>query len=153
MVKEPAFVISDLHRLSFRCVFLYVQHTQQSRHTRHIKEIKGDRNIHNIRDQCTDGSYKKCEKFRAQDCHGHIQRMRAAVWDQRDQIKDLTARDSNMAIASYDPEEDYYLVRATNEGSETLQTSLSDARNNSFPPGAEVVKEHLYIIVDKRKRL
>ena len=122
-------------------------------HTKYVKEIKGDRNIHNISDQCTDGSYKKCEKFRAQDCHGHIQRMRAAVWDQREQIKDLTARDSNMAIASYDPEEDYYLVRVTNDGSETLQTSLSDARNNSFPPGAEVVKGHFYIIVDKGKCL
>ena len=79
--------------------------------------------------------------------------MRAAVWDQREQIKDLTARDSNMAIASNDPEEDYYLVRVTNEGSETLQTSLSDAHNNSFPPGAEVVKGHFYIIVDKGKGL
>lgn len=58
-----------------------------------------------------------------------------------------------MAIASYDPEEDYYLVRVTNEGSETLQTSLSDAHNNSFPPGAEVVVGHFYIIVDKQKRL
>ena len=79
--------------------------------------------------------------------------MTAAVWDQREQIKDLTARDSNMAIASYDPEEDYYLVQVTNEGSETLQTSLSDARNNSFPPGAEVVKGHFYIIYDKGKGL
>ena len=79
--------------------------------------------------------------------------MRTAVWDQCEQIKDLTARDSNMAIASYDPEEDYYLVRVTNEGSETLQTSLSDSRNNSFPPGAEVVKGHFYTIVDKGKRL
>lgn len=80
-----------------------------------------------------------------QDCHGHIQRIRAAVWDQRYQIKDLTATDSNMAIASYDPEEDYYLVRVTNEGSETLQTSLSDAHNNSFPPGAEVGSQRAFL--------
>lgn len=79
--------------------------------------------------------------------------MRAAVWDQRDQIKDLTTRDSNMAIASCDPEEDYYLVQVTNEGSETPQTSLSDARNNSFPTCAEVVQEHFYIIVNTGKRL
>ena len=73
---------------------------------------------------------------------------RAVVNEQRESLKDLACKVSTVAIASGDAEREYYLLKVTGDGTEVLQNVTTDAWQNTFPPGAEVVRGFFYLAED-----
>ena len=84
--------------------------------------------------------------------HGRQMPTRAVVNEQRESLKDLACKVSTVAIASGDAEREYYPLKVTSDGTEVLQNVTTDAWQNAFPPGAEVVRGSFYLAEDYAQR-
>ena len=60
-------------------------------------------------------------------------------------IKEHLSRNTVVAIASGDPEKEYYLLKITGNGPEHLRKRVKDDWGMCFLPGAEVVRGHFLI--------
>ena len=157
-----------------RRIFFYVEKVNRDRPHRHFNEVKGNRAIHSVLssgsgnnletrqlscycNNCIDGDYDDCEEkgyvdeWEAVEVtrereYGHKRATRADIQEQRESLKDLVTKGAVIAIASGDPEEEYYLMQVTSgNGPEVLKKMTKDDWSSSYPAGAEVFRGHFYI--------
>ena len=156
-----------------RRLFFYVEQHRRNRHGRRFKQIKGSRQIHSIMatedrpglkiksrllscycDSCIDGEYEDClnqdwiqpwEDIEL-EADGISRRVtRGEIGEQRTAVKDLITEGSVVAIASGDPGEDYYLLKVTGQGVDSLRTQTKDDWAASYPAGAEIICGHFLL--------
>ena len=153
-----------------RRIFFYVEQTNRERRTRYFKEVKGNRSIHSIETGesgrklrvrklscycdgcmengvCSNVDYVDVWEEVEMDHEAQMERRstRADEQLQREQIQDLVAKDSTVAIAAADRGEDYYLLKVTSNGSEVLNRPTTDGWGASYPAGANIFQGHFYI--------
>ena len=163
-----------------RRVFFYVKRTDQNCPQRHFQEVRGNRALHSIQsteislhlkvreltcycESCLYEEYDACSnkayvtnweerELEREAGHGRQMPTRAVVNEQWESLKDLACKASTVAIASGDAQREYYLLKVTSDGTEVLQNVTTDAWENTFPPGAEVVRGSFYLAEDNAQR-
>jgi len=60
-------------------------------------------------------------------------------------VADLASKDSVVALAADDPQYDYYLMKVTRNGTETLKHDTVDDYGSSFVEGQNIVRGHFFL--------
>lgn len=80
--------------------------------------------------------------------YSHQITTKAVVNEQLESLKDLACKVSTVAIASSDAEREYCLLKVTSDGTEVVLNVTTDAWENTFPAGTEVVHGSFYLAED-----